>query len=312
MRGVRFFGKNFLSKVSLQNEKPSGLIVPLITPLTQDNSIDELALKALTARLMNKGVRNFLVLNSYSEYEFLSPEQREKVMEIVSAEIEGKGLMLACCFDSSAEEIISKVIQAQKFTNLCVVNVPLNSLERELEFIDFFDSLFTQTSSRIILYNNSFLYKKSIPALWLDNIINWERLVGVVDYSRNPEYLDELGKYYQFTKLFEENEELVFDAMRRGFSGLACISGIAFPSYYLKLIENFGEIDFGTMVRQEARISAMMKMLPQNKKIQAFKYALSLQRLIQPYFSHQLEPLSEKEKHLVEQVFGIRAQAQTV
>lgn len=306
MRGLRFFKKRFLPQTFSLSEKPSGLIVPLITPFNEDNSIDELSLKTLTARLMNKGVRNFFVFASSSEYEFLSLEQKQKVLQTVLMEVGGKGMVIAGCFGSTNDEIISSVLATQKFTNICVVNVPPQALERELEFIDFFDSLFTQTSANILLYNNSTLFKKSIPPLWLDNIINWERLIGVIDYSRNPDYLDELGKYYQFTKLFEENEELSFDALRRGFSGVSCLSSIAFPSYYISLIENFSEIDFAKMMRQEARISSMLKLLPSNKKIQAFKYALSLQHLIQPFYSKSLEPLLEKEKRLVEQAFGVK------
>lgn len=306
MRGIKLFGKRFLQKVCPLNETPVGLIVPLITPLNEDKSVDEVALKVLTARLMNKGVRNFLVLGPYSEQEFLLPEQKQKVLEVVSQEVNGKGLMIVGCLASSSDEIISSVLEAQKYTKLVLVNVPLPSLERELEFIDFFDSLFTQTTANILLYNNSFVYKKSIPALWLDNIINWERLVGVIDYSRNPDYLDELGKYHHFSKLFEENEELAFDAMRRNFSGLSCLSAIAFPSYYVSMIEDFEEIDYFKMIRLEAKISTIIKMLPSSKKIQAFKYALSLQHLIQPYYSDQLENLSNKEKNLVEQAFGIK------
>ncbi|MFA6268420.1 MAG: dihydrodipicolinate synthase family protein [archaeon] len=308
MRALNFFNKKSLSVSFLPNEKPSGLIVPLITPLNSDKSIDTLALKAITARLMNKGVKNFFVFNSFSEYEYLSFEQKKEVLTVVHKEVDGKGFLIVGCFGSTNDEIITNVLEAQKYTNLCVVNVPLPALEKELDFIDFFDSLFTQTSANILLYNNSISFKKSIPALWLDNIINWERLVGVIDYSRNPEYLDELGKYYQLTKLFEENEELAFDALRRNFSGVSCLASIAFPAYYLSLINDFGEIDFSRMVRQEARISAMLKMLPQNKKIQAFKHAFSLQRLTQPYFSDALDSLTEKEVHLVEQAFGLKSE----
>lgn len=304
-RALKFFKKKFLPDF-LPDEKLSGLIVPLLTPLNEDGSIDVLALKTLTARLMNKGARNFFVLGSFSEYEYLTPEQKQSVIEIVSDEVRGKGVIIAGCFGSTVDEIVSNVLNFQKFTKFCAVNVPASSLERELEFIDFFDSLFTQTSANILLYNNSISFKKAIPSLWLDNIINWERLTGVIDYSRNPEYLDELSKYYQLTKLFEENEELVFDSLRRGFSGVACISSIVFPSYYISLIENFNDLEFSKILRQEARIGALLKMLPQNKKIQAFKYALSLQRLIQPFYSYGLEALSEKEMRLVEGAFGIK------
>jgi 4-hydroxy-tetrahydrodipicolinate synthase len=305
MRGLGFFRKKDSVSV-FSPQKLSGLIVPLITPMNADHSVDTLALKTFTARLMNKGVKNFFVLNAFSESDLISSEERKKIVQTVHGELKNKGLLIAGCFASSTEEIISKINEVKEYTNLCVVNVPSSALERELGFVDFFDSLFTQTNANILLYNNSSLYKKSIPALWLDNIINWERLVGVIDNSRSSDYLDELGKYYQFTKLFEENDELSFDALRRGFSGLSPLSSNAFPAYYLDLVTNYSELDFHKLVRNEAKISALNKLLPSQKKVQAFKYALSLSGLIQSHASLELEELTEKEKRLVEDAFGVK------
>jgi|GEM_PF-1387658 len=305
MGGLTFFRKKEIVPVFIP-QKLCGLLLPLITPMNEDFSVDTLALKAFTARLMNKGVKNFFVLSSFSESQFLSSEERKKIIQTVHHEVNGKGVILAGCFGSSPDEIISKINEVKEFTTLCVVNVPLNALERELEFVDFFDSLFTQTNANILLYNNSSIYKKSIPPLWLDNIINWERLVGVIDSSKNSEYLDELGKYYQFTRIFEENDELSFDALKRGFSGLCPLSSNAFPAYYLDLVNNYSELNFHTLVRNEAKISALNKLLPPQKKLQAFKYALSLSGLIQSCSSPLLETLTEKEKRLVEDAFGLK------
>jgi len=303
--GLTFFRKKDVVPIFVP-QKLSGLLLPLITPMNSDFTVDSLALKAFTARLMNKGVKNFFVLNSFSESEFLSNEERKKIVQVVHNEVGSKGVLIVGCFGTSTDEIVSKINEAKEFSNLCVVNVPLAALERELEFVDFFDSLFTQTSANIILYNNPIVYKKSIPSLWLDNIINWERLVGVIDSSKNTDYLDELGKYYQFTKLFEENDELSFDALKRNFSGLCPLSANAFASYYLDLVNNYSDLDFHTLVRNEAKISALNKLLPSQKKLQAFKYALSLSGIIQSFSYPTLEELTEKEKRLVEDAFGLK------
>ncbi|MFA6064355.1 MAG: dihydrodipicolinate synthase family protein [archaeon] len=303
--GLTFFRRKEVVPVFVP-QKLSGLLLPIITPLNEDFTVDALALKAFTARLMNKGVKNFFVLNSFSESEFLSNEERKKILQIVSNEINGKGVLIVGCFGTSTDEIISRINEAKEFSGLCVVNVPLAALERELEFVDFFDSIFTQTSANIILYNNPSIYKKNIPPLWLDNIINWERLVGVIDSSKSSDYLDELGKYYQFTKIFEENDELSFDALKRGFSGLCPLSANAFPAYYIDLVDNYAGLDFHKLVRNEAKISALNKLLPTQKKLQAFKYALSLSGIIQSFSSPVLEELTEKEKRLVEDAFGVK------
>jgi 4-hydroxy-tetrahydrodipicolinate synthase len=306
VKRISFFGRKEAFIPALPISSLQGLIVPLITPLKEDLSIDEIALKTLTARLMNRGVKNFFVLSNFSEGEYIVPEQKQKIMEIVSKEIGGKGLMIVGCFGSDTNQIIESVLLAQKFTNLCVVNAPIDALERELGFVDFFDSLFINTTANILLYNNPIVFKRSIPALWLDNIINWERLSGVIDSSRNPDYLDELGKYYQFTKLFEENEELAFDALRRGFSGLCCASSILLPAYYLSLINDFPGMDYARIMRMESKVSAVYKLIPHAKKLQVIKHILSLQGLILPFHSVQIESLSDKEKKVVEGIFHLK------
>jgi 4-hydroxy-tetrahydrodipicolinate synthase len=303
MRKISFFGKK--ETVSLLNPRAiSGLIVPLLTPLNEDKSVDVLALKTITARMMNKGVKNFFVLSDFSEQEFLSEEERKKVIQTVFDCVKGKGFLLIGCFGSSVDEVIDRVNEAVKYSPICVVNVPASQIGRELEFVDFFDSLFTKTSANILIYNNPALFKQNIPSLWLDNIINWEKLIGIIDYNRNPEYLDDLSKYYQFTKLFECNADLSFDALRKGFVGLCCASSNLAPSYYLQLIDGYNDIDFKQLIRTEAKISAFNKIIPQTKKIQAFKYALYLNRYMKPFFSNSLEELTDKEKRLIEDAFA--------
>jgi len=303
LRKISFFAKK--ETISVLNPRSiSGLIVPLLTPLNEDKSVDVLALKTITARMMNKGVRNFFILSDFSEQEFLPESERMKVVQTVFDCLSGKGFLLIGCFGASADEIIERVNEAIKFSSICVVNVPPSSINRELEFVDFFDSLFTKTKANILIYNNPFVFKQNIPSLWLDNIINWEKLVGIIDYNRNPEYLDDLGKYYQFTKLFEGNEELAFDALRKGFAGLSCSSSNLAPTYYLQLIEGFSDLDFKHLMRMEAKISAFNKMIPIDKRIQAFKYALFLNRFMNPFFFESLQALSDKEKRLIEDAFA--------
>ena len=56
----------------------------------------------------------------------------------------------------------------------------------------------------------------------------------------------------------------------------------------------------------EAKVSALNKLIPHNKKVQVVKHILALQGLIQPYYSDSLEALTQKEMQLIENAFKLR------
>jgi len=116
-----------------------GLVVPLLTPLKDDLSVDSVALKNHTARLLNRGVKNFFALGSTGEFNSLVERQERRVIEVVSDTVGSHGVVLAGCFASSTDEIISKVKFAQRHADYCVINVPLGALTNEFHFIDFFE-----------------------------------------------------------------------------------------------------------------------------------------------------------------------------
>ncbi|MCX6803161.1 MAG: dihydrodipicolinate synthase family protein [Candidatus Diapherotrites archaeon] len=306
MKRIGFFGRKTLRSFSPQNL--SGLIVPLITPMNEDLSVDFFALKAITARLMNKGVRNFFVFNIFSEENNVSFNDKIKILKIVSEEISGRGLLLCGCFGHDTDSIVSSVVEFEKFADCFVVNVPRLAFESELGFTDFIDALMTQTKSNFLLYNNSSITYNNlssifpnpsipnmrIPLSLLEGVLNWERLFGIISYSSSPGEIGELAYYSSTLKLFEESEVLSFPALRNGFVGLSCPAALFMPSYFLALVEGFDSIDFGRMSRYESRVTAFNKVFSK-KRIQAIKKLLSLQRLIQYYHSTELAPLDEKE-----------------
>ncbi len=299
MRRIGFFGKREI--ISLHPSNLSGLIVPLLTPLNEDKSIDFLSLKTLTARLLNKGVKSFFLFGPYSEQEFLSFDDRVAIMETVFKEVNGKGFLLAGCFGKNIDEIIERVNEAEKFTNYCVVSLPSSVLEDEISFVDFFDMLFRHTSANILLYDDVRLSRAVIPIPWLEKIVTWERFTGIIEYSKDVDYINELSKFYQVTKLFEASKDMAFYCLRQGFCGIACNSALIFPSYFLELAHSMGEMDMRKYLVNDSRINEIKKSYPVNKKMQALKRVLFLRGLMNAYCFDDESSLTELEKVKIEQ-----------
>ncbi|HPM85888.1 MAG: dihydrodipicolinate synthase family protein [Candidatus ainarchaeum sp.] len=299
MRKMGLFGKRRIISPSPANL--SGLIVPLLTPLNEDKSIDFISLKTLVARLLNKGVKSFFLFGPYSEQEFLSSSEKEAILEVVFKEVNGKGFVLAGCFGKDVDEIVELVAIAEKFTNYCVVSLSKTILEDELSFIDFFDHIFRHTKTNILLYDDIRLSGIVIPVPWLEKIVTWERFIGIIEYSKDIDYINELNSLNHLTKLFEASKDMAFYCLRQGFCGIACNSSLIFPGYFLELAESMGEMDMRKYLINDARINEIKKSYPIGKKMQALKRVLFLRGLMNSYCFDDSLSLTELEKVKIEQ-----------
>ena len=90
-----------------------GLIVPLVTPLNEDLSIDFISLKTHISWLLNRGVRNFFLFSSFSEYDFISFEEKKQIINYVEREFSKKATIIVGCFGESSEQIIEQVLFAE-------------------------------------------------------------------------------------------------------------------------------------------------------------------------------------------------------
>jgi 4-hydroxy-tetrahydrodipicolinate synthase len=280
----------------------SGLIVPLLTPMNEDLSVDRIALKALTARLMNKGVRNFFVLSPLGEQQFLDFQKEKEVIKVVFETLHNRGNLLIGCFGNSNDEIIEKVRFAERFTKKCVVNVPFPALSNEIMFVDFFDALFTQTKSEIVLCNDPFAFHRNIPIIGLDRIANWEKLVGIIDYSNNWGYFKALSEYHQSLKIFQGIEDVALESVGENCSGFAVGLANIFPGYFENISSDLQKLGLNEMLRRQARINSLLREnFPKEKRIQFLKIVLSIEGVMQSFHSKELFPIDVFERKKIEQ-----------
>ena len=281
----------------------SRVLVPVLTPLGPDLSVDAISLKALTAHLMNHGARDFFALSPIGESFFLDVQKRAQALEIISSTVGKRGKVIAGCFGRSDEEIIDAVREAQRFTDFCAVNVPEASLVSEISFMDFFDSLFMQTKANIFLYNSPLLFKRNIPVLGVEKIAGWERLVGVIDCSRNFEYFRAMLEHLRAheVRIFQGAEEFALDSLNIGCAGLSPGLANVLPSLFLALSKAHDSMSTSECIRAQAQISGLLKdFFPFSKRIQAYKRVLASQGLVQEFHSPQLPFLEKRELERLE------------
>lgn len=81
----------------------SGVIPPLLTPLTDDRNIDEAGFRRITRHVLDAGVHGVFVMGSSGEFPFFDREDRRRAIEIVVDEVAGKVPVFAGISDSGTE-----------------------------------------------------------------------------------------------------------------------------------------------------------------------------------------------------------------
>ena len=105
--------------------KLDGIIVPLITPLQSDESLDERGLEELVEHVIAGGVSGIFVLGSSGEGPALSDETKERLVRAVSAQCKGRVPVLVGAFGVGTRQTIDLAKRLlQQGGDAAVVNAP--------------------------------------------------------------------------------------------------------------------------------------------------------------------------------------------
>ena len=73
----------------------AGMIVPILTPFTQEEALDEAALRRLVKRLVDAGVHGIMPTGSSGEFWSADDAERARIIEVVLDEVGGRVSVLA-------------------------------------------------------------------------------------------------------------------------------------------------------------------------------------------------------------------------
>lgn len=100
--------------MSTTAQKLSGVVPPLVTPLTPEYDVDTASLARLVEYQLAGGVSGVFVLGTSGEGTFLTDEQRQTVLETVVSEVAGQVPVLAGAIDTSTARAGAHISAALK------------------------------------------------------------------------------------------------------------------------------------------------------------------------------------------------------
>jgi 4-hydroxy-tetrahydrodipicolinate synthase len=86
----------------------TGVIPPVVTPLTEDGAIDRASLERLVAHLLDAGVDGLFALGSSGETAYLTPDRQDEVVRIVTATAGGQVPVVVGAIETTTDRAVER------------------------------------------------------------------------------------------------------------------------------------------------------------------------------------------------------------
>jgi 4-hydroxy-tetrahydrodipicolinate synthase len=289
----------------------TGIVPPLVTPLTDRDALDVEGLERLIERLIVGGVSGLFVLGTTGEGPSLSYRLRREVIEVACRAARGRVPVLVGITDTAFVESVNVARHAAEAGAQAVVAAPPYYLpEGQPELLEYIRHLLPELPLPFFLYNMPSLTKVSFEVETVRVLMEEPKIYGIKDSSGNMTYfhrLCRLARGREDWSLLMGPEELLLDAMLAGGHGGVNGGANVFPELYVALHRAAAAGDMArarTLHGLVMEVSTRLYQVGRHSSaiIKGIKCALSIEGVCDDFMAEPFHRFRDEERRRVEAV----------
>lgn len=196
--------------------KLEGIIVPLITPLRPDESLDEAGLEKLVEHVITGGVSGIFVAGSSGEGPTLSEAVKQHVVCAVSEQAKGRATVLVGIFDGGTRQVAEQARRlASKGGDVIVVTAPYYFTHTQDEIVAHISTVARAQVVPTMIYNIPQTVKTIVEPETVAQLAELPEIIGIKD-----SYGD-MARFQKLLSLQQVHEDF------RVFQGAEAVAGIS-------------------------------------------------------------------------------------
>ena len=250
----------------MNSQELHGVIVPLITPLHNDETVDVPALRRVINYIIKGGVHGIFPLGTSGEFARLNDAERRKIMEVTIAETRKRVPVLVGISDTGLHRVIENLKIAESLgADAVVVSPPYYyPVQDDGEIVAFYSEIAERSSLPILLYNIPVTCGTNISLAALEQILSGggSQFVGIKDSSGDLDYLQQIisrhGDNPAF-RIFVGDESVGYEGLVAGAHGIVPSLGNVFPRIFVALYEAIRQGELSKARNIADQINAMNK-----------------------------------------------------
>ncbi|OEV02421.1 dihydrodipicolinate synthase family protein [Streptomyces oceani] len=299
--------------MSPRNPSFSGVIPPVVTPLTTDGELDTKSLERLVGFLLEGGVTGLFALGSSGEMAYLTPRQQDAVIDVIVGAAGGQVPVLVGAIEPTTNRVIERAeMAAKRGADAIVTTAPFYARTHESEIERHFRTVASAVPLPLLAYDipvcvHSKLAVDQLLSLAADGV-----LAGVKDSSGDDVSFRRLalaGAEVPRFALLTGHEAVVDAMLLGGADGSVPGLGNVDPHGYARLDAAARAGDWRTARTEQDRLARLFDIVLAADTATAsgtaaglgsFKTALMLRGIIDTQVvSPPMRPLDERETETV-------------
>lgn len=220
----------------------NGIIPPMITPLTERDTLDIAGLERLVERLIEGGVAGIFALGTTGEAPSLSYRLRRELVERTCQIVNGRVPVLVGITDTSLVESANLAKQSADLgADAVVSSAPFYFPAGQPELKEYIEQMLPELPLPLMLYNMPALTKTSFSAQVVEWAMEQEKIVGLKDSSGDLVYFRKMlrlasSRRPDWSLLVGPEELLAEVVLMRGHGGVNGGANLH-PRLYVDLFE---------------------------------------------------------------------------
>ena len=209
---------------SILDNAVRGIIVPLITPLEDDDVLDRVALERVIEHVLSGGVSGVFLLGTTGEGPSLSYEVRSQLIDATCQQVAGRVPVLVGVSDNAYERCIAMTRVAERAGAAAVVLAPPSYFRiSQPDLLRYVETFAAESPLPVFLYNIPALTKTAYDPQTISRAAIFSRIAGLKDSSGDLDYLASVVRSTgaEFPVLMGP-EEILMNAMQAGAVGGVC------------------------------------------------------------------------------------------
>lgn len=287
-------------------EKIKGIIPPVITPITENENVDEKGFRALLRHCVDNGLHGIFVAGSNGETMSLTQEQRNKAIKIALDEVGDEVPVLCGVMDTSTRRVIENIKALEQMGGAIAVVTPAfyirNSCQQEV--ISHFEEIARNTDISIMIYNIPQFTQVNIKPETVFELSKIDNIIGLKESGGSLLQIQKCLNYFKGTdfKIYQGTTDMGGISILMGADGMIPVLAPLFPEIFIKLYEAASSKRLEETLYMQEIVCKTSKILSMAANAtSAAKYAISLLGLTGKQVTKPCEPITDAEEEKIKE-----------
>jgi len=279
-------------------QRLTGVLVALITPMTQEGRVDEPAVERLVEHVIGGGVHGLLALGSTGETASLDERARRTMLEAVVKAAGGRVPVICGVAQSHLGAARGEVEAASRLgADAVLVAPPFYYPTDQPGVLAFYRELAAGAELPVMLYNIPQFTKVVAEPATVATLAREGTIRGIKDSSRDFEYFEGVciaTRDLPAFRIFTGSDTMLLASLAMGGAGTICGAGNIAPAMVVRIFEEYVRGDIEAARAAQDRLYEVVVAVRSGVFPLAIKAALHMMGICEPWSAPPARQLDER------------------